>query len=1028
MIFRAGHTLLLLVIAISAGNEVKAQSLNPNYNFKHLNVQNGLAQNIVFHFLHDSRGYMWIGTHNGLTLYDGIKTINFLNKDGDSTTISGRFITSLLEDSVQQVWIGNEKGINRYNRHDNSFSHFPIDRPDGKKDTTYCVLLGFTTATDLWFLETETRSVRSLNTKTKRTSFLSELNTTNAVFYKNPASQTFHVWSTYDKGTIHQVFSGNKLIKQQTFFTEKNTAGQPVLEVSHIVQQNDSTVWLSTNKGLVKLNPVVNSYIFCNSWQNKTINEIRYAALSPKGQLWLGSGPAGIYTFDITTNQFIDNFRFDKSDPFSICSDNIVCLYFDKVGNAWCGSYGNGASYTNIENVFFNKHISKNDTEPSENDLKVDWTGYDHQKNLWCSFANIPGFMVLDTNLNFKKRVYPLLDKGTRFNGYINRQLFDKDSNEIWCGTNKGLMLFDTRTNHARFIKYPLLSEERMGSIWINDLIWIKDGSIIFSTFWGLYRVTIEANKIAVKPFSELNKENFLGFRRLFQDNDGFVYVKSTSHVLYILKPDVHKGDYELAKKIDFPSDINHFFYDKEKKITLIATVGGLYSINTKDFQLQKKELNNLLPFSTISSVFKKGDRLWLFGEKGLYVFDEATNSGKTFTVEDGLPSNEFSPSTLIFGPDHRCIAGTSNGLVSFFPDRQPKSILHPRIQLTGIYVNDVLHTSSPNSNELKKISLSPRENTFSFDFSAIAFQHLSDYIFEYKLEGYDDNWIKGGNARYTRYSKIPPGQYVFNLRAIDPQGNISPHSKTLDVEIAYAFWQTLSFKIAVAILLLVAGWLAVKWFFNQRIRKQKREFEKLQAIEKERTRIATDMHDDLGAGLSRIKFLSQSLSNKDPNDKSIKSGLEKITGYSDEMTEKMGEIVWSLNEKNDTLADLVAYSRSYAIEYLANHDIACKANTPLGLPETFIAGEIRGNIFLSVKECLHNIVKHAGATCVNFSVELSDTIKITIHDNGKGIDWNNQRAFSNGIQNIQRRMKDVKGEVKFSNEQGTKVVLIIPL
>ena len=141
-----------------------------------------------------------------------------------------------------------------------------------------------------------------------------------------------------------------------------------------------------------------------------------------------------------------------------------------------------------------------------------------------------------------------------------------------------------------------------------------------------------------------------------------------------------------------------------------------------------------------------------------------------------------------------------------------------------------------------------------------------------------------------------------------------------------------------------------------------------------------------------------------------------------------MGEIVWALNEKNDTLADLVAYSRSYAIEYLASHNIACKANTPLGLPGTFITGEIRRNIFLSVKECLHNIVKHADASCVHFSVELGSMIKITIHDNGKGIDWEKRRAFSNGIHNIQQRMKDIKGVVKFRNEKGTKVVLTIPI
>jgi len=221
---------------------------------------------------------------------------------------------------------------------------------------------------------------------------------------------------------------------------------------------------------------------------------------------------------------------------------------------------------------------------------------------------------------------------------------------------------------------------------------------------------------------------------------------------------------------------------------------------------------------------------------------------------------------------------------------------------------------------------------------------------------------------------------------------------------------------------------LLSRWYFTHKIRKQKIEFERQQLIEKERTRIATDMHDDLGAGLSRIRFLSQSILNKKiSDDEAIRTELKKITSFSDEMSEKMGEIVWALNEKNDTLADLIAYTRSYAVEYLANHNIECEANTPMHLPGTFITGEMRRNIFLSVKECLHNIVKHAGATKVCFSVELEKMIKIIIHDNGRGIDWNNRRAFSNGLENISRRMKEINGDVKILNEQGAKVLLTIP-
>jgi signal transduction histidine kinase len=426
--------------------------------------------------------------------------------------------------------------------------------------------------------------------------------------------------------------------------------------------------------------------------------------------------------------------------------------------------------------------------------------------------------------------------------------------------------------------------------------------------------------------------------------------------------------------------------------------------------------------------VFKKDHTLWVFGEKGLYFFDEKNNQGRTYTVEDGLAANEFSLSSLVYRPDQRCIVGTSNGLISFYPNRLQDSLYSPKSQISAIYINDVLYTSAPNSNEIKKINLSFRQNTLSFDFSPLTFQHASDCRFEYKLESYDDTWIKSGFTNHTRYSKIPPGNYVFTIRVIDAWGRVSPFTKTLEIEISKAFWQTTFFKIIALAFILSIGWLVSKWYFSLKIRRQKREFEKQQAIEKERTRIATDMHDDLGAGLSRIKFLSQSILNKKIKDEIIKTELEKITSFSDEMSEKMGEIVWALNEKNDTLADLIAYTRSYAVEYLANHDIQCEANTPLHLPVTFITGEMRRNIFLSVKECLHNIVKHAKATKVCFSVQLDGNMQIVIHDNGKGIDWDNRRAFSNGLENINKRMREINGEVTFLNEKGAKVLLTIPL
>jgi signal transduction histidine kinase len=264
-------------------------------------------------------------------------------------------------------------------------------------------------------------------------------------------------------------------------------------------------------------------------------------------------------------------------------------------------------------------------------------------------------------------------------------------------------------------------------------------------------------------------------------------------------------------------------------------------------------------------------------------------------------------------------------------------------------------------------------------------------------------------------------------VKAFFPSTSYAAAEFSYPFEIMPPWWQTWWFRsIAVLIIigLLIIGF---RFYYRRKLEKQMAALEKQQAIEKERTRIATDMHDDLGAGLSRIKFLSENVkANKGDNEAMLKD-IEKISAYSDEMAAKMGEIVWALNKKNDTVADLVAFTRSYVLEYLSGQNIRCELNTPLTLPSTFITGEVRQHIFLSVKECLHNIAKHAGASQVYFSVKLNGEIEIIIHDNGKGINWNTMRPFSNGIQNIQRRMNEIHGKVTFLNEKGTKVIMSIP-
>jgi signal transduction histidine kinase len=345
------------------------------------------------------------------------------------------------------------------------------------------------------------------------------------------------------------------------------------------------------------------------------------------------------------------------------------------------------------------------------------------------------------------------------------------------------------------------------------------------------------------------------------------------------------------------------------------------------------------------------------------------------------------------------------------------------------MYVNDSVNGFIANPQETKAVVLEHDQNTFSFEFSSISFQHALANRYEYKLEPYDENWIEGWSSRYTRYSKIPPGNYTFQLRTRDAKGEISPYTKILAIKIKKAFWQTAVFKGLMAAILALLIWWLIRSYLLIKIRKQQRAFEKQQAIEKERTRIATDMHDDLGAGLSSIRFLSEKVRRNSFSDVT-KDDIDKIMGHSSALVDKMNEIVWAMNEKNDSLGDLLVYIRSYAKAYCEESGIQCEILQPDDIPAVFVSGEIRRHVFLTIKESLHNVVKHSGASEVKMDFHVNAGLSVTIRDNGKGFDSMNatKEKQGNGLKNMRRRIESMGGSFEIYSVSGVMIVMGIPL
>jgi two-component system, NarL family, sensor kinase len=238
--------------------------------------------------------------------------------------------------------------------------------------------------------------------------------------------------------------------------------------------------------------------------------------------------------------------------------------------------------------------------------------------------------------------------------------------------------------------------------------------------------------------------------------------------------------------------------------------------------------------------------------------------------------------------------------------------------------------------------------------------------------------------------------------------------------------------------LLGVAGFgllvLLLVIYFRTRISRQKMaglrkdiEVKELQAREDERSRLAADMHDDLGAGLSTIRMISELAKNKETD--ALKQDIRKISVRSEELVESMRQMIWAMSNNNNSLEDLVVYIRAYARQFLDDHQLDVAFHLPGQFPDVLIKGPVKRNIFLVVKEVLHNVVKHAQAGHVDISMDADDTgFHIIIRDNGKGLNKEEGNRFGNGLKNMERRMREINGSVELQSENGTLVTIRVPL
>jgi signal transduction histidine kinase len=465
---------------------------------------------------------------------------------------------------------------------------------------------------------------------------------------------------------------------------------------------------------------------------------------------------------------------------------------------------------------------------------------------------------------------------------------------------------------------------------------------------------------------------------------------------------------------------------DDDQHIWMAAYNGGLCSYNIQSGTFRHYSKDDGLSDNTVYSIEKdKPGNLWFSSNAGISAYNVTTKTFRNYGVADGLLNHEFNRRSSFKNEQGWLFFGGISGIDYFHPDSIIKINTAPSLAFTGFSILNSDYVPGK-KNTVPLIDLKPRDRYITIEFAALDYNDQQKIQYAYRINNND--WIKTGNQHMISFSDLPKGNHYLRVRSTNSEGIWLNNEIACLVVVHPWWWQTWWFRIGMA--LLGSGLLitAIRFYYRSKLEKQKIILERQQAIEKERTRIATDMHDDLGAGLSRIKFLSETIGIKKQKHETIEDEISSIRNYSHEMIDKMGEIVWALNEKNDSLSDLLAYTRAYTVEYLSQNGIQSSVTTSEHTPNVFVSGEFRRNIYLTVKEALHNIVKHSQANKVSISVETGRELFIRIHDNGTGFDEKNIRPFSNGITSMKKRISSLGGNLEIKNTDGSTITLVVPL
>ncbi|MEI7909274.1 MAG: two-component regulator propeller domain-containing protein [Verrucomicrobiota bacterium] len=953
-------------------------------------TSDGMPSNSVSRIAKDRDGFLWIATGAGVARFDGLRFETFYSADGLPDT----YIFCLHVDRHNRIWAGTRRGV-AYR--ENGAWIIPAGLPAAPvfslgEGTDGAIWVGTYNGCWRWSgggfarinLGNPTPDVRSfLSDGTSGMWILTQNNLCRwTAEHPDEVQDIPGPWSDKDLRDLARDNDGRVIVcgtdlllrRQDSDWEDLNRripGGDQHAYLACAVAP-DHTLWLATrNHGLIFISDTETGTV--DAATGLSLNDVRSVMIDPDGMILAGTNGGGI---NLLRRRLFDTYSTGEGLGSTITSALVV----GRGGRVFAGTDGGG---------IFIKQDGK----------------------FAAQFRNL----------------------GLPDNGLI-WSLCESPDASLWVGTHRD-GLFHIRRQQVEHI--PLGSEFINNSI--SALATTRDGGLLIGTHNSGVCKWMDGQ---IDPaFPRLTPGDESAVYHMLVDRQDRVWVATGSSGLWLLENGVWS---DMRTKLGSPGLLAAVLHESPDGDLWIGTLGqGLARIHNQHLA-QWSQRDGIVSDTICQILEDDSGHLWLGSDRGLQrvacaELDAYGQDGHAlpvesmrFSREDGLPTPQFSGehgNLAQRAADGSLWFSLASGAIRVDPRRFSKSSAPPFVRIESAAADKGPIWTFEGRQARDSIVLAPGAGTLQIRFTSPNFIAPEHGRFQYRMTGVEKEWQEVEGTRVASYASLLPGTYKFEVIGASSDGTWNPSPARVTVVVEPFIWQTLGFRVTVSIVVLSAIGLLIRVGSLRRLHRRMAVVMNELRVDKERTRIARDLHDDLGASLTEINFLGTLTANA-VSDPTVRQRIEGMVERAQRMTKALDEIVWAVNPANDSLTSTANYLCSRAQESLVTAGIRCRLDVADDLPNTPLDSELRHNLLMAVNEAVHNVLKHSKATECTLSIRIEQAaLQVSVADNGSGFIPVSALEGRNGLVNLQRRMEASGGSVDIASTQlGTVVSLRVPL